>query len=101
MAAPFSPGIAQGEVVPIRSCSAYSAKLLDEMGRLVSIHQGEQLIREQYAAECPCSRSLTWYVVGRMGVPLGDFCNDRKAEVGEQVGGRNLNSHTLLKGRAV
>ena len=83
MAAPFSPGIAQGEVVPIRSCSAYSAKLLDEMGRLVSIHQGEQLIREQYAAECPCSRSLTWYVVGRMGVPLGDFCNDRKAEMGE------------------
>lgn len=53
-----------------RSCSAYSAKSLNEMGHLVSMHQGEQLIREQYAAECPCSRSLTWYVVGRMGVDL-------------------------------
>jgi hypothetical protein len=66
MTAVFSPGTVQGEVVLIRSCSIFSANLFDETGRLVSIHQDEQLIRKQCAAEYPCRRSLTWCIVGRM-----------------------------------
>lgn len=52
MSAAFSPGIAQVGAVPICSFPKDSANLLDETGRLVSVHHEEQLIREHRAAEC-------------------------------------------------